>query len=320
GKQFGQIVTFQSPKKFKEAVDEALKLFSAGGLGEAVPKVWDEVEPAYKDALKCLREIAGTPGDVPSLSDKEKKRFAKSFQGFDSLLAQLKAFTNFEGKSIEDYGMTDQEYADYAAHYQNILAEIRASKEGDQDTDDTPGQEAAEAPDPDYELIAYSKATIDYEYILNLIQNIVSSMDEGGEDEEDIQKKIGEVREYVDDLRKANSKLGEIMGQIVDNLEQDRSVYKGLNISEIFESMKKEALLSVIDEFSKKWYADRDAVLYAAEYSHDGEIPNSNVLKETANYAEYKENTEDPAPKFTYRSMMVKELGQVIAEEILPLR
>lgn len=84
--------------------------------------------------------------------------------------------------------------------------------------------------------------------------------------------------------------------------------------------MKKEALLSVLDEFSKKWHVERDAVLYAAEYSHDGDIPNSNVLKESANYAEYKESAEDPAPKFTYRSMMVKELGQVIAEEILPLR
>ncbi len=76
----------------------------------------------------------------------------------------------------------------------------------------------------------------------------------------------------------------------------------------------------MIDDFSRKWYVDRDAVRYAAEYSRDGEVPNSNVLKETARHGGYKDNTEDPVPKFTYRSLMIKNLGQVISEEILPLR
>ncbi|MBQ7563602.1 MAG: type I restriction endonuclease subunit R [Lachnospiraceae bacterium] len=319
-KQFGQIVTFRSPRQFKETIDNALKLFSAGGLGEAVPKVWEEVEPAFMDALKQLREAAARPEDISGLSEKEKKAFAKSFQNFDSLLAQLKAFTNLEGKSIEDYGISEQEYEDYAAHYKNVMDALKAGKEENDENEGSDSDDSVLDPDPDYELTSYSKATIDYEYILNLIQNIVSSMEDETENEESLQKKIEEVREYIDEMEKENPKLAGLMRKILTNLEQDRSIYKGRNISEIFESMKKDAFETVIHEFAEKWYADGDAVRYAALYSSDGEILNANVLKETANYGEYRENTEEPLQKFAYRSMMIKELGQMIEEEILPLK
>ena len=50
--------------------------------------------------------------------------------------------------------------------------------------------------------MAYSNTKIDYEYIINLIQNIVSP----GEDEEDIspeerQQQIDEVKQYIEELR-----------------------------------------------------------------------------------------------------------------------
>ncbi|MBQ8971080.1 MAG: hypothetical protein IJ073_07200 [Lachnospiraceae bacterium] len=160
----------------------------------------------------------------------------------------------------------------------------------------------------------------DRQMIVTTIQNIVSSMEDEAENEESLQKKIDEVREYIDEMEKENPKLAGLMRKILTNLEQDRSIYKGRNISEIFESMKKEAFDTVIQEFTEKWYADGDAVRYAALYSSDGEIPNANVLKETVRYGEYKENTEEPLQKFAYRSMMIKELGQVIEEEVLPLK
>ena len=40
--------------------------------------------------------------------------------------------------------------------------------------DPGPGPEPGPEIDPDYELMAYSNTKIDYEYIINLIQNIVS--------------------------------------------------------------------------------------------------------------------------------------------------
>lgn len=74
-KRYGQIVTFQSPKKFKKAVDDAIKLYSAGGTGEALARDWEEVEAAFVAALAELRNAAEVPSVVPSLTRNQKKRF-----------------------------------------------------------------------------------------------------------------------------------------------------------------------------------------------------------------------------------------------------
>ena len=90
---------------------------------------------------------------------------------------------------LEGYGISEDEYYDYAGHYKNALEEIKPGSD-----DVNPSEQDAEDDlefDPDYELMAYSNTKIDYEYIINLIQNIVTPTD----DEEDItpqerQKKI----------------------------------------------------------------------------------------------------------------------------------
>lgn len=116
-KPYGQIVTFQAPRLFKESVDHAVKLYSAGGTKEALLAEWDEVEPAFRKALAALRISAERPEDVPGLSRKEKENFVKMFQNFDKLFAQLKSFSKYEDGVLEEYGITEQEYTDYAGHY-----------------------------------------------------------------------------------------------------------------------------------------------------------------------------------------------------------
>ena len=168
-KSNGQIVTFQAPKLFKESVDNAVKLYSAGSTGIAILAQWEEVEPAFRKALSALRVCAESPSEIPEMSMKEKKIFAKMFQSFDSLFAQLKSFTNYDDSMLEQYGITEQEYDDYVGHYKNVMEEIREEKTNDSET----AIEETDV-DQDYELMAYSNTKIDYEYIINLIQNIVT--------------------------------------------------------------------------------------------------------------------------------------------------
>lgn len=47
----------------------------------------------------------------------EKKIFAKMFQAFDSLFAQLKSFTVYNDSMLEEYGISEEEYDDYVGHY-----------------------------------------------------------------------------------------------------------------------------------------------------------------------------------------------------------
>ena len=312
-KPYGQIVTFQAPHLFKECVDNAVKLYSAGSTEGALLAEWEEVEPAFKKALAALRILAENPSDVPGLSHKEKELFVKAFQNFDKLFAQLKSFSKYEDSMLDTYGITEEEYIDYAGHYLNVKSEL-AVEDNDPQTELPP-----EPIDLDYELMAYSNTKIDYEYIINLIQNIVTPDDEKDITPEQRQKQIDEVKQYVEELRKDNPKIADIMANLIYDIELDENKYKGRSILNIVENMKQECIDKVITEFCRIWYASKDDVMYAAVNYRNGEIPNESAIKATVDYTRYKSAQEHALPKFKYYKILIEELRKTLEEEIKPL-
>ena len=315
-KAYGQIVTFQAPVLFKECVDNAVKLYSAGSTEVALLAEWDKVEPAFKRALSALKAVAETPDEETDMSLKELKVFAKAFQTFDRLFAQIKSFTQYDESMLEDYGITEEEYEDYVGHYQNAMTKIKLAEPDDPQTP----PEAEETVDTDYELMAYSSTKIDYEYIINLIQNIVTP-DEDAEavTPEERQKQIDEVKQYIEEMRKDNPKVADIMTTLVNEIEQDENKYKGQSIMNIVENMKHDCINQVVTDFCVTWYASKDDVMYAALHYRNGEIPNESVIKSTINYTRYKESQEKALPKFKYYSQCMAELRKILDEEIKPL-
>lgn len=313
-KTYGQIVTFQAPMLFKKCVDNAVKLYSAGSTETALLAEWDEVEPAFRKALSALKICAEKPSDIPGMSMKEKKIFAKMFQEFDSLFAQLKSFTKYDDSMLETYGITETEYEDYAGHYKNVMEEIRDSKDhGDSDSGDT-------QVDQDYELMAYSSTKIDYEYIINLIQNIVTPTEEDEEiTPQERQKKLEEVKQYVAELRKDNEKVADLMSNLIADIEKDDRKYRGKSILNIIENMKRDCVEKVISDFCIQWYASKDDVMYAAIHYRNGKIPNETAIKATVDYTSYKEAQETALPKYKFYNRMMVELKKTLDEEIKPL-
>ena len=313
-KVYGQIVTFQAPVLFKEAVDTAVKLYSAGGTKDALMAEWDEVEPAFRKSLAALKVTAESPADIPGLSKKEKKIFVKMFQEFDRLFSQLKSFTVYDESMLEEYGITQQEYDDYAGHYKNIVEELK------DDQPDKPDDPEDPPIDSEYELMAYSNTKIDYEYIINLIQNIVTPENTDGEiTPEERQKKIEEVKQYVEELRKENPKVADIMSNLIDEIEADENKYKGQSILNIIENTKEECIDKVITDFCVFWYASKEEVMYAATHYRNGEIPNESAIKATIDFTSYKAAQERALPKFKYYAQMMAELKKTLDEEIKPL-
>ena len=313
-KSYGQIVTFQAPKLFKESVDNAVKLYSAGGTNDVLPAEWDDVEPAFKKALAALRICAEKPSDIPGMSDKEKTVFAKLFQSFDRLFAQLKSFTCYDDTKLPEYGITEEEYYDYAGHYKNIIEEIK-----DPDVPKDPATPIDDV-DTDYELMAYSHTRIDYEYIINLIQNIVTpSEDKENVTPEEKQRQIEEVRQYIDELRNENPKVADLMTSVIDEIEENEDKFIGQSIMNIMENMKHDCIDKAITDFCVLWYASKDDVMYAATHYRNGEIPNESAIKATIDFTSYKQSTENALPKFKFYSKMMGELRKMLDEEIKPL-
>ena len=313
-KSYGQIVTFQAPKLFKESVDNAVKLYSAGGTNDVLPAEWDDVEPAFKKALAALRICAEKPSDIPGMSDKEKTVFAKLFQNFDRLFAQLKSFTCYDDTKLPEYGIIEEEYYDYAGHYKNIIEEMK-----DPDVPKDPATPIDDV-DTDYELMAYSHTRIDYEYIINLIQNIVTpSEDKENVTPEEKQRQIEEVRQYIDELRNENPKVADLMTSVIDEIEENEDKFIGQSIMNIMENMKHDCIDKAITDFCVLWYASKDDVMYAATHYRNGEIPNESAIKATIDFTSYKQSNENALPKFKFYSKMMAELRKMLDEEIKPL-
>lgn len=311
-KTAGQIVTFQSPHKFKEAVDKALILYSAGGQASVLAPDWDTVLAAFRKSLAYVRVTAETPDAIAALPKEGQLRFAKAFQEFDKVFANLKAFTKYAENPADFYGITQEEYEEYAAHYKNIREKYKPDpKDGNDPTVDI---------DLEYELKAYSKEKIDYDYIVSLIQTVVSATDEE-RSEQHFQNLLGEINKYIEELLSTNPKLGALMQELWNNIRENPDEFKDKRVSYILADMRKETIESVLREFAEKWCVALDAISYSADRYEfgDTEIPGLNNLKKSADFDRYAAE-HDGVSKFKYHQAIKKALADLLIDEIIPLR
>ena len=312
-KQAGQIVTFQSPHKFKKAVDEALILYSAGGQASVLAPDWETVHEEFRKALAYVRITAKTPNVIPTLAKEGELRFAKAFQEFDKIYSNLKAFTNYADNPPDSYGITQEEYEDYAAHYKNIREKYKPTKPtGTVDVDIDM--------DFEYELKAYSREKIDYDYIVSLIQTVVSATDEERA-EQHYQNLLAEINKYIEDLISTNPKLGALMRKLWENINNNPDEFKDKRVSHILADMRKETIDSVLSAFAEEWCVPLEAISYAADRYEigDTEIPGLNNLKKSADFDSYSENNSGIS-KFKYHQAIKNALVDLLNEEVIPLR
>lgn len=264
-------------------------------------------------SVKAIRELARTPEDIAKLSRKQKKAFIHMFRALDHSFAHLKAFSTYEPGMLEEIGFTQEEYDDFAAMYLNVMEELKKPIE-DPDSGNEPVRD-------DYDLIAFSKLRIDFEYIVELLQGLVESLDQSHDDfnEADFEYNLKMLREVVAEYTGDNQKLSELLMQILNEIEKDKEKYVGQDISVMINQMRYAAIDAEIKKFAEKWFIGFDDVKYEAYNFRDGELANENKLKENANYAAYKEATSDAVPKFKFNGAMIREFKEVLMEEISPL-
>lgn len=309
-KQYGQIVTFQSPQAFKEAINSALALYSRGGEGEPLAEDFETVKEEFIASLKAVRNLADTPQDVISLSEKQKKQFIYVFRDLDRSFNHLKAFSGYNPQILTDNHFSQEEYEDYAAIYKNVLAELKTDKTDDKSDD--------EAITDDYELVAVDKIKVDYDYIIDLISGFVDSLGDV-DSEAEYEKKLTEIKEVVAAYSEDNPKLGALLESVLEDIVNNSEKYENQDVSVIINQLRQSAIEKEIRRFSEKWFVDFEDVKYEAYHFKDGKLANENKLKEKANYAAYKEATEEPVKKFKFFSAMIKDFKEVLMPEIAPL-
>ena len=308
GKEYGQIVTFRYPADYKKKINDALVLYSRGGIGKALAEDWDTVLENFSLSLKTIRTFAPVPADALNLSKKQMNTFVRLFRDLDHDYAHLKSFSTYTPDLMNDFEFSQEDYENFAAVYKNIVEILKEDKTEDPD-------------DPiiidDYDLVAFNKFKIDFDYIVELLQGFVDFLRPGDEEfsEAEFEHKLLNLREIVREFSEDNPALSSILMQVLDEIESDKTKFMGQDMSVIINEMRYTAIDKEIEKFAAKWFIDFEDVKYEAFNFRDGELANENKLKENANYAAYKEATEDALPKFKFNGALI----QAFKEQLMPL-
>lgn len=318
-KRHGQIVTFQMPKRFQEAVDNALTLYSSGGKNHVLAPSWEEEKANFDDVLRNLKTIAPTPDDTPSIESattEELRRFAKAFQEFDKYFASIQVYSKYdEEKVMQEAQLTKEEIEKYAGKYQNVLEELRIRKQNENDGGDE------QSVDIYYELESIRTDEINYEYILRLIQSFIP--EEDGSNNEMTEKEAKIISGYIDDLAKHNPQLAELINQIWFEVQLDPEKYRGESISYLLDKKIQETQNEKLKQIANDWAVSEEALAYyAANYRpHIDKQLGESELRKSGDYKKYKElhHAEDINP-MKYKNQLKRGIKEVVEKEILPLR
>lgn len=238
-----------------------------------------------------------------------------AFQKYDSCKYQLTGFSNFCGKTLDEFGISEAESEQYYAMYQNAKEDIKVNG----------GNGGGTGPvnppiDPDQDLVSFGSFTINYSYIIKLIQELCSNDNE--EFRKQLMKQIGD---YIEELSARTPKIGQLINDLWLKIKADPEKYKHEKISAIFEDMKNQAKQKLIDDFCEQWYLDdpnvKKTVFYSAnDYKGGDVIPNLNEIHESCNFERYKQEAENPLKKFIFFGKLDKALKETFLNDIMPLK
>ena len=315
GKKFGQIVTFQTPDRFKEKVDEALSLYSNGGESSVLAPEWPEEKAKFLEKTQALLAISPTPEQVPDLdtaTEAELKRFAKAFQEFDKLFSSIQVYADYDEESIlEEIGLSLEDIESFVGQYQNVIEELRRRRDENPEDEETPF-------DIEYELESIHTDEINYHYILSLIQTLIENKEHLiGRKERDL------VDNYIEDLNKSNPKLSGMISQLWQEVQTDTEQYQGQSVAHKLDEMIEKTTQQKIHETADYWKIGQDELQFVVDNFRIGREKQNGekAVTDSQDYAAYKEAHGDQAlPKLKYKKALKEDYMSMIAEEILPLR
>ena len=315
-KRFGHIITFQRPQAFKEAVDNALKLYSNGGENEVLAPSWEEEK---RNFLKAWAEFKGQVTDLEEegvaleqAPTAQLRKVAKAYQVFDKYQASIRVYSEYDKEAIyRETGLSDSQLEAYLGLYQNILAEIK-SRDPEVDSEDEL--------DIHYELESVQVDEINYAYILMLIQSMIQQ--EENDEQALSDKDIATVDSYIESLNRTNPSLAEIIQNLWTQVQEEPDRYRGQSITGVLDKMIESIIDSHIVSFAKRWYIGADELRYYIQHYRKGakKQAGESQLTKSQRYKDYKAEVADALNPLSYKKQIKEAYTQLIEEVIEPLR
>ena len=304
-KRYGEIVTMRTPAIFDHKVRDALSLFSHGGTSVVSA-------PDYKEARKKMRKAARDLSDCIKAGDGDLdgdtaslQKFAKAFQEYDRLLGEIRVYDEW---ADEDQAkvliLSQKEREDAIGRYQNVIEELKRRRSSD-DEDKEPI-----SIDVEYELETYKDVTIDYKYLISLLQECFP--DEKGEERrrgaEDLKERMDKC---LRDFEARNPGVGGIARQVLDDVRSDPDRFRGKSAAAEMESRISKAIESKLAPIESELCVDHDDLLYTVLHWKDGD-------RVEGDYERYKAQGGELS-KLRYRRVLRERIEKVARQDVAPL-
>lgn len=312
-KRYGQIVTLQTPELYAEKIDEALRLYTNGGMDDVQAPAWSETSERLTRAVEALKTVAATEEQVDDLQMhgllEELQAFVKAYQAVDRLIGEAQVYDEFREEMLKTtFDMSREEFERLTGRYHNIIERIKELTE----------KEKIEVVDidVDYELESVKRIEVNYRYLVALLQ---AHMPEGT----DAPKVASEaedqrISKFIEDYKKNNPKVGEVLSQLWFEVKFKPEAFRDKDAFAIIEERVDELIAKEIQDFSAKWGVNPEALKMYASTVPASEISSKTVDSSMGDYAAYKA-AGGSVTKLKYLRELREAVATFVKDEIKPL-
>lgn len=197
--------------------------------------------------------------------------------------------------------------------YETLVEQLKQQKDDDNDP--------TEPVDTDYELESVIDKSVNYQYILSLIQAYVP--DEGELLPTVDQQEAQEIEGYIEDLDKTNKPLATIVNQLWDRIKQHPENYAGQQVDQLLNKMIDQAYNQELIAFEDKYHVSLDDLKFVIKnYDvHASKQAGVNQMLTRDAFKRFKEANADSELKrmMDWKKQVRAQLGDLYVNHIAPL-
>lgn len=312
-KRYGHIVTLQTPELYASKIDDALRLYTNGGMNDVQAPSWSETSARLTNAVKKLATIAPTIEEVDELhahgSLEELQAFAKAYQAVDRLIGEVQVYDEFQEDMLKNkFNMSRDDFERLTGRYHNIIERIK-------ELTDTGDVEVIDV-DVDYELESVKRIEVNYRYLVALLQAHMPEGDDAPKMASDAEDQ--RILKFIEDYKKGNPKVGEVLSQLWFEVKFNPESFRDKDAFSIIEARVDEQIAQEIQNFSAKWGVNPEALKMYASTVPASEISSKTVDASMGDYAAYKAAGGSVA-KLKYLRELRAAVASFVKNEIKPL-
>lgn len=328
GKTWGQVVTFQYPDQYSDAIDTALTLYAKGGTNDVLAPDWSTSKKRYQSARKKIDQYIENPEAVDQLADapvKEQKKFLKIFQEYDKTITAIKTYDELDTQEdllpAEQININDIPSATLdrlEGTYNNIIDKLKA----DNDESDEPVDIGI---DEDYELESFHTKEVDEGYIMGLIRDYIS--DSNNEIERQVSTQNpdnqAQVDDYIDQYAKTNKPRADHIRSLWNDVQREPQKYSAQKVEEILQQEIDQESQQILQNFAKNYGLNYSNLQYVVK-NYDPDVKNTKGMGDLTSkkfFEQYKE--EHPNSDLTnwlkWKSEVREKVKAVYTTKIKPL-